>query len=193
MYYVILFCNAIGIALMAKYVYDNERRIKEISATHDQTGKALAVFSETISTMQNTKKEFLGDSSPIPSSKVAFHAKLVHSITLGERQSVIFDHVITNAGKAYNQHTGHFTAPLDGTYFFACTFLSDGSTRLHLQMFLNSSEISKGHARSGEAASGSMNAVIYLNKGDVVNVRHFPGQGSQTIHGDWSYFTGYLL
>ncbi|XP_071140417.1 heavy metal-binding protein HIP-like [Mytilus edulis] len=167
--YVILFCNAILLALMAMYIYENERRIREISTSHDQTG------------------------SPIPSSKVAFHAKLVHSTTLGSLQTVIFDHVITNAGKAYNQHTGHFTAPFNGMYFFACTFLQDGSTRLHLQMVQNSSDISKGHARSGEAASGSMNAVIYLNKGDVVSVRLYPGQGSQTIHGDWSYFTGYLL
>ncbi|XP_076080424.1 heavy metal-binding protein HIP-like [Mytilus galloprovincialis] len=156
-------------------------------------GKAKAALSEAIHTLQNTKKEFLGETgSPIPSSKVAFHARLTNSITLGSTQTVIFDHVITNIGKAYNQHTGHFTAPSNGIYFFACTFLQYG-VRLHLQMVQNSSEISKGYAQRGDAASGSMSAVIYLNKGDVVKVRHYPGQESQTIHGDWSYFMGYLL
>ncbi|VDI77697.1 Hypothetical predicted protein [Mytilus galloprovincialis] len=111
-------------------------------------GKAKAALSEAINTLQNTKKEFLGES--------------------------------------------HFTAPSNGIYFFACTFLQYG-VRLHLQMVQNSSEISKGYAQRGDAASGSMSAVIYLNKGDVVKVRHYPGQGSQTIHGDWSYFMGYLL
>jgi hypothetical protein len=31
-------------------------------------------------------------------------------------QTVVFDHVITNIGKAYNPHTGHLTAY--GLYFF---------------------------------------------------------------------------
>ncbi|CAG2256714.1 unnamed protein product [Mytilus edulis] len=157
-------------------------------------GKAKAALSEAISTLQNTKKEFLGETgSTIPSSKIAFHAQLTPHVTLGSTQTVIFDHVITNIGKAYNQHTGHFTAPFNGIYFFACTFLQTGGSYLHLQMVQNSIEISKGHASSGDAVAGSMNAVIYLHKGDVVKVRHYPSLGTQTIHGDWSYFMGYLL
>ncbi|CAC5359430.1 unnamed protein product [Mytilus coruscus] len=156
-------------------------------------GKAKAALSEAISTLQNTN-ELLGDTgSPIPSSKVAFHARLTSHVTLGSAQTVIFDHVITNIGKAYNQHTGHFTAPFNGIYFFACTFLQSGGTPLHLQMVQNSSEISRGHAQRGGAVAGSMSAVIYLHKGDVVKVRHYPDLGSQTIYGDWSFFTGYLL
>ncbi|VDI23632.1 Hypothetical predicted protein, partial [Mytilus galloprovincialis] len=103
--------------------------------------------------------------SPISSIEVAFHARLKPYITLGSRQTVIFDQVITNIGKAYNQHTGHFTAPYDGIYFFACTFLRPhNATLLHLQMVKNSNEISRGHAASGGGSqTGSMNAVVYLH------------------------------
>ncbi|XP_063436175.1 heavy metal-binding protein HIP-like [Mytilus trossulus] len=157
-------------------------------------GKAKAALLEAIDILQNTNK-LLGDTgSPIPSSKIAFHARLTTPyVTLGSTQTVIFDHVITNIGKAYNKHTGHFTAPLNGIYVFACTFLKSGNKALHLQIVQNSSEISKGHAPSGGDIGGSMNAVIYLHKGDVVKVRHYPGRGSQTIHGKWSFFTGYHL
>ena len=114
-------------------------------------------------------------------------------VTLGSAQTVIFDHVITNIGKAYNQHTGHFTAPFNGIYVFACTFLQREGTSVNLQMVNNSSEISRGHGARGADVAGVMNAVIYLNKGDVVKVRHYPGRGPQTIHGKWSFFTGYNL
>ncbi|VDI77694.1 Hypothetical predicted protein [Mytilus galloprovincialis] len=155
-------------------------------------GKAKAALLEAIDTLQRTNR-LLGESSAIPSNKVAFHARLTPDVTLGSAQTVIFDHVITNIGKAYNLHTGHFTAPFNGIYVFACTFLQTGGTTVNLQMVNNSSEISRGHAASGAGVAGSMNAVIYMKKGDVVKVRHYPGYGSQTINGNWSYFTGYLL
>ncbi|XP_076080057.1 complement C1q subcomponent subunit B-like [Mytilus galloprovincialis] len=154
-------------------------------------GKAKAALLEAIDTLWNINK-LLGDSTPIPSSKIAFHARLTPDVNLGSTQTVIFDHVITNIGKAYNKHTGHFTATLNGIYVFACTFLQTGGS-LHLQIVQNSSDISKGYARSGGGIAGSMNAVIYLHKGDVVKVRHYPGRGSETISGGWSFFTGYLL
>ncbi|CAG2233473.1 unnamed protein product [Mytilus edulis] len=156
-------------------------------------GKAKAALLEAIDTLQRTNRLLGETGSAIPSNKVAFHVRLTQYVTLGSAQTVIFDHVITNIGKAYNQHTGHFTAPFNGIYVFACTFLQTGGTAVHLQMVNNSSEISRGHGANGGGVAGSMNAVIYLKKGDVVKVRHYPGYGSQTIHGNWSFFTGYLL
>ncbi|XP_063438548.1 complement C1q tumor necrosis factor-related protein 3-like [Mytilus trossulus] len=177
----LLFITCISVV----YVYGGDDCCRKI-------GKAKAALLEAIDTLQRTNRLLGETGSAIPSNKVAFHARLTPHVTLGSTQTVIFDHVITNIGKAYNQHTGHFTAPCNGIYFFACTFLQT-STPLELQIVQNSSEISRGHAPRGENFAGSMNAVIYLHKGDVVKVRHYPGRGSETIHGDWSFFSGYLL
>nr|CBX41728.1 putative C1q domain containing protein MgC1q79 [Mytilus galloprovincialis] len=147
-------------------------------------------------TILQTANSLLGDTySPISSTEVAFHARLKPHVTLGSSQTVVFDQVITNIGQAYNPHTGVFTAPSDGIYFFASTFLRPHTaTQLHLQMVLNSTEISRGHAATGGGSQeGSMNAVVYMHTGDVVKVRHFPGFGSEIIHGDWSFFTGYRI
>jgi hypothetical protein len=51
-------------------------------------------------------------------------------------QTVVFDHVITNIGKAYNPHTGHFTAPYDGLYFFTVSFLKRYISNLTLTMLI---------------------------------------------------------
>ncbi|OPL33735.1 hypothetical protein AM593_02595, partial [Mytilus galloprovincialis] len=141
--------------------------------------KSKAALSEVIGSLHRMNR-LLGENSPISSIEVAFHARLKPYITLGSRQTVIFDQVITNIGKAYNQHTGHFTAPYDGIYFFACTFLRPhNATPLHLQMVKNSNEISRGHAASGGGSqTGSMNAVCY----DLCSEKNLARLGLLTRH-----------
>jgi hypothetical protein len=47
---------------------------------------------------------------------ITFHAMMSDDLVSNIGQTVVFDHVITNIGKAYNPHTGHLTAY--GLYFF---------------------------------------------------------------------------
>jgi hypothetical protein len=49
---------------------------------------------------------------------IVFHAMMSDDLVSNIGHTVVFDHVITNIGKAYNPHTGHFTVPYDGLYFF---------------------------------------------------------------------------
>ncbi|CAG2233470.1 C1QL [Mytilus edulis] len=158
-------------------------------------GQAKSTLVDAITTLQRTNRLLGETSSSISSTEVAFHARLKPYVTLGSSQIVVFDQVITNIGQAYNPNTGIFTAPNDGIYFFACTFLRPPTaTQLHLQMVQNSTEISRGHAATGGGSqAGSMNAVVYMHTGDVVKVRHYPGVGSEIIHDDWSFFTGYCI
>ena len=125
--------------------------------------------------------------------KVSFYARLTKSITLGTSQSVIFDDVVTNNGHAYNKHTGHFTAPRDGTYYFATSFLNLGRST-HLQMMKNGRDIGRGLAYPSHGSTGSINVIVNLRKGDVVLLRHWEGVAAETIYGERrSEFVGYLL
>ncbi|CAC5397528.1 unnamed protein product [Mytilus coruscus] len=126
-------------------------------------------------------------------TQVAFHARLAKSVTLRGGQTVIFGIEITNIGKAYNPHTGLCKAPYAGLYFFSCTFLKQRSTYLRVQLMKNEVEVQLGHAEDSNADAGSMIAVLYLNAGDIVRVRHHPTFGPEQMHGHWSFFTGYLI
>lgn len=44
-----------------------------------------------------------------------------------QHQTVIFDHVETNIGQAYNQHSGVFTVPISGVYIFSYTVFTDAN------------------------------------------------------------------
>ena len=72
---------------------------------------------------------------------IAFHAMISDDLVSNIKQTVVFDHVITNIGKAYNPHTGHFTAPYDGLYFFTVSFLKRYSSNLTLSMLITSRTI----------------------------------------------------
>jgi hypothetical protein len=125
--------------------------------------------------------------------RVSFYARLSKHITLGTTQTVIFDIVVTNNGHAYNKHTGQFTAPRDGTYYFATSFLNNGG-RVHLQMMKNGQDIGRGTSYPDQASTGSINAIVNLKKGDVVLLRHWVGMLTETIFGyRRSKFVGYLL
>ena len=127
--------------------------------------------------------------------RVSFYARLTKHVALGTTQTVIFDNVESNNGHAYNKHTGHFTAPRDGTYYFATSFLSVGGST-HLQMMKNDQEIGKGLAYPDHASTGSINVIVNLKKGNVVLLRHSAGVGAkrETIHGyRYSEFVGHIL
>ena len=124
---------------------------------------------------------------------ITFHVMMSDDLVSNIGHTVVFDHVITNIGKAYNPHTGHFTVPYDGLYFFTVSFLKIYSSNLTLTMLINSGTISRGHATNStcDTTTGSMNDVVFLKKGDVVRI--IGSSVNARIHGDWTYFTGHII
>jgi len=50
---------------------------------------------------------------------VAFFVGLTTNIgPISQHADIVFDRVVTNVGNAYDQDTGRFTAPVNGTYQF---------------------------------------------------------------------------
>ncbi|VDI61421.1 Hypothetical predicted protein [Mytilus galloprovincialis] len=60
----------------------------------------------------------------IQSESIAFSATRTTDITLSSLQTLLFDKVYLNEGGGYNAHTGLFTAPVNGIYYFAVSFLA---------------------------------------------------------------------
>ena len=52
------------------------------------------------------------------STDVAFSAKIVGNIEFNGGNKIVFDDVITNVGSSYDETTGIFMAPHNGTYQF---------------------------------------------------------------------------
>ncbi|XP_062589199.1 uncharacterized protein LOC134250865 [Saccostrea cucullata] len=57
-------------------------------------------------------------------TEVAFTAGITSNAAFRRDETVIFPHVITNKGNAYNPNDGIFTAPENGTYSFYCSITS---------------------------------------------------------------------
>jgi hypothetical protein len=124
---------------------------------------------------------------------IAFHAMMSDDLVSNIGQTVVFDHVITNIGKAYNPHTGHLTHHMMACTSSQCQFLKRYSSNLTLTMLINSRTISRGHATNytSGATTGSMNAAVFLKKGDVVRI--IGSSVNARIHGNWTYFTGHII
>ncbi|XP_053387430.1 complement C1q subcomponent subunit B-like [Mercenaria mercenaria] len=57
--------------------------------------------------------------TPVDTQKVAFNAYTTSGGSYNENQTVVFPHVLLNAGGGYNNITGDFTAPTAGLYYFS--------------------------------------------------------------------------
>jgi hypothetical protein len=55
-----------------------------------------------------------------------------------QHHTMIFDTVITNAGGAYNQHDGIFTAPTNGVYVFTWNLYSSYHGDIVSELMVNS-------------------------------------------------------
>ncbi|XP_061552295.1 paramyosin-like isoform X2 [Phycodurus eques] len=131
-------------------------------------------------------------------TKVAFAAALTDSGSVGpfdRETTVIFSKVFANVGRAYNETSGLFTAPMDGVYVFSFTaadFLKGymGVTLYRNQQPIVSSLDLNDH---GGYASATNGALIPLEAGDRVRLS-LPA--SYRLYDDtrsFSVFSGFLL
>ncbi|KAK3580250.1 hypothetical protein CHS0354_012778 [Potamilus streckersoni] len=129
--------------------------------------------------------------------QVAFDSTIsVEDLTnLGVHHTIIFDHVITNIGGAYHPHTGVFITPIDGVYVFNLRAVARARTWEWLELVKDGSWIQSILADAGSFdsfATGSLVAVLELNKGNEVWVR--TGGGTGEIHGSsYTFFSAWLL
>lgn len=126
----------------------------------------------------------------------AFSAYGLASYTVSNNVEVVWSTVNVNQGSCYNNSTGRFTAPIDGSYMFHWTFLSVNNTNsVDTRIKINNSTIFGAAFTGGtvnDYKSGGGSAGCYLTAGQYVSVAAF---GTAYFHSDAAHqiFSGYLI
>ena len=127
---------------------------------------------------------------------IAFYATLTTHTTLGPKQTIEFDHIITNIGNGYNGVSGIFTVPITGIYQFSTTMFQYMSSQheIHTQLMKNNIAVGQNFGNSNRA-SATQTVIVAAQKSDIVYVRHHEIIGStQVIFGQgYSSFSGFLI
>uniref|UniRef100_A0AAY4DQ57 C1q domain-containing protein n=1 Tax=Denticeps clupeoides TaxID=299321 RepID=A0AAY4DQ57_9TELE len=132
---------------------------------------------------------------------VSFSVSLTSTgqVVVGPSQSptiLVFRHVITNIGNAYNPYTGTFTAPIRGVYMFSFTIFGDGHPGVPTGASLhkNGEHIILGiHHQPSGGASASDGVILLLEVGDVVYLQLWPGTWVNDNSNHQTIFNGHLL
>lgn len=124
---------------------------------------------------------------------IAFHANLKsHLNNVPVNSTIKFENVQLNKGNGYDPKTGIFTAPEDGVYSFAWSFLSQAGGTVYIAAVVDNAD----HAHTcidtqqSKFINTSGHLLYELRKGNKVWIRtwHIP---ATFIHGGfYTYFSG---
>ena len=129
---------------------------------------------------------------------IAFQSVLMKDLqNLKNQETVIFEKVYLNVGKAYNQKTGEFTAPVGAVYSFNWKTLTYPGKYFITEIVHNGNPIAlnycDGRGISTGYASTSNQAIIRMKKGDKAWIRTHSSYGMYARGGYWSNFSGYKV
>ncbi|XP_060604035.1 cerebellin-2-like [Ruditapes philippinarum] len=167
----------------------------EYQVRHDVNNTICASASRSNGNTKSREKGYIGrESRSSTNGRVAFYAyKSTPTPHLGEGQGIVFDHLATNIGNAFNVHNGIFVAPVTGVYVF-------GVTLGHYSTFVQSDNGDGNLVVNGVIVAGlfmsndqsSQMVVVKLMIGD--NVAVLNRDADEGIDGKaYSSFCGFLL
>uniref|UniRef100_A0A3P9DFW9 Complement C1q-like protein 4 n=1 Tax=Maylandia zebra TaxID=106582 RepID=A0A3P9DFW9_9CICH len=183
---------------------------QDIHAVLRELTASLAVQNERITVLQRENQEL---ATKVESQKteidqlkqqlqvkqVAFSASLLDqgegdTGPFDDHTTLIFKHVITNIGNAYNKNTGIFTAPVRGAYHFDWKVLGRDSTHTGAYLFRNEEKIFFAYeTQSTGWPSASNGASVLLEVGDQVSVRLWAGSRIYDNTEHHTTFSGHLI
>ncbi|XP_039633694.1 complement C1q-like protein 4 isoform X2 [Perca fluviatilis] len=131
--------------------------------------------------------------------QVAFSASLLagESATIGpfpSHTTLIYKHVPTNIGNAYNSNTGVFTAPVRGAYHFEWHFAGEKNRGSAGWLVKNSQKVFAVYEQQATGFLGVSNGLtLLLEVGDVVFVRLAASSVAFDNFNHHTTFSGHLL
>ncbi|OWF36044.1 complement C1q-like protein 4 [Mizuhopecten yessoensis] len=127
--------------------------------------------------------------------KIGFTAKLTQIVShLNNHQTIVFDHVLTNIGQAYDPATGIFTCPYSGLYEFAATVVSNGDNKnLDAEIVQGGKRVARLHSTIYGYDQGTQVVIVRCVEGDHVWVRHFGSADTPVLPAGYSIFAGHLI
>jgi hypothetical protein len=118
----------------------------------------------------------------------------VGGVDIGSDQIVKFDSVKTNIGGGYDPITGVFIAPNPGTFQFVSVIYSNGNDDVEAQMNKNNELLLRGYSSAAShAESHVMNAVVNLQQGDHIYIRHRASKAQHVRGALHSSFSGFQI
>ena len=113
--------------MMTEYMERMEKALEKMASykeVFENTKKTLeetkvAVQRETTERLADMTQNITDSQSRAIVPTVSFNVRKAKDLTPAQYQVITFENVIQNNGRAYDEVTGVFTAPYDGTYLFA--------------------------------------------------------------------------
>ncbi|XP_027893839.1 caprin-2-like isoform X2 [Xiphophorus couchianus] len=133
--------------------------------------------SEALETRQTETENQVLELKKKDATIIAFSAATGGSGHIGPFDTdttLIYRKLIINVGNAYNQHTGIFSAPVPGIYYFTYFYHAGGSQVVNLSLMKNNEEVvtTYDHKTSHDVADNGGNAaLLQLQQGDQVYMR----------------------
>ncbi|XP_031434526.1 complement C1q-like protein 2 isoform X2 [Clupea harengus] len=180
-----------------KTVEEQRAVIKELKEKQEEQAAAVRAVGGSVNLTGSQVQELR---SEIEERKVSFSASLGTSehVTKGPVNTAIplvYKHIFTNIGNAYNPNTGVFTAPVRGVYHFNVFVFADGNGRTSaVSLHKNGEHICVAYtAQNTVHMAASNGASLLLEVGDVVNLKLWQNTWVRDTSNHHTTFSGHLL
>ncbi|KAH3881290.1 complement C1q tumor necrosis factor-related protein 3-like [Dreissena polymorpha] len=174
--------------------------INLISAEKKMRAQVEADIRELDQNIKNLQNDHTISLCKCPATGViAFSASLTNDISnFGSLQPLVFDHVTTNVGGAYDARHGTFRVPVTGVYQFTVSAQQGTATTwIGLELVVDGQAIARVKTGDNGYYNQATNVVsARVTSGSDVWVRHMTVSDNNRVVGDGGFFTsfsGYLI